>query len=112
MNKDTDGGITKFIPELRDPLITVITAVAVSIINNSEILFKSKGFNYNSIILLLKSIIIRENKGIDVVNYVVLLRADDIVTTMIICESVVVLPASLLASLLESRIGLSSIILL
>jgi hypothetical protein len=111
-DENINGGIAEFMPRLRDPLVIVITAVIISVINNSGILFESEGFDYNSIILLLESVIIRENKGVDVINRVVLLRADDIITIIVICESIIILPASLLASLLESRIGLSSITLL
>jgi hypothetical protein len=112
MDEDADGGMAEFMPGLRDPLVTVTTAVAVSIINDSGILFESKGFNYNSVVSLLEGIIGRENNGVNVVNYVVLLRGGDIITIVVTCEPMVALPASLLASLLESQIGLSSITLL
>jgi hypothetical protein len=96
------GGVTVFVPWSRGPPATVITAVAVSVTNDSGTLFESEGFDCNSVEPLLEGVVVRENKGVDVVNCVVLLRADDTVTIVVTCEPVVVLPASLLASLLES----------
>jgi len=111
-DEDAGGGTAEFMPGLRDPPATVTTAVAVSVTNDSGTLFESEGFDCNSVAPLLEGVVVRENKGADVVNCVVPLRADDAVTIVVTCEPVVVLPASLLASLLESRIGLSSTTLL
>jgi hypothetical protein len=108
-DEDAGGDTAEFMPGSRDPPATVTTAVAVSVTNDSGTLFESEGFDCTSVAPLLEGAVVRESKGADVVNCVV---PDDAITIVVTCEPVVVLPASLLASLLEGRIGLSSTTLL
>jgi hypothetical protein len=92
------GGTAEFMPESRDPPATVTTAVAVSVINDSETLFDE----------------VAPVRGEDVVVSTVaacgVLAGEE--TRLGGCELVIALVASLPASLLKGRIGFSSTALL